>query len=118
MFAEHFDRVVPVTVQQEVAQSSFENQKRIWRENQKNRLAKETEEKLNPSSARTEEKTKGKKFFETNRNFERLVPSFYKRTKAPRISTLGSTLHGMKKDLLKDVLTELSRRFYVDFLEI
>lgn len=49
-----------------------------------------------------------KKYFETVRNFQRLVPIQYKRTNAPRLTARGNTSHGMKTTLLLEILKELS----------
>ena len=116
MFADKFDRVFPVDTQREVAQSNFVKERAIWKAKQNVPILKETEVAL--SAVDPSSKSKGKKYFETNRQFTRLVPCFYQRTKAPRISTKGSTLHGMKKDLLKSVLKDLSLRKKIEFLEI
>lgn len=64
------------------------------------------------------EPKRSKKYFEQRRLFSTLVPSFYKRTDAPRISTAGSTFHGMKKNLLISILKELSLNRQVAFLDV
>jgi len=43
--------------------------------------------------------SKVKKYFKTNRRFDNLVPVSYKRTIAPRLSTLGSTFYEILKTL-------------------
>lgn len=55
---------------------------------------------------------KDMKYYEVNRKFYNLVSPQYIRSKAPRITTKGSTFHGMKKDLKYNILKELSKYGY------
>lgn len=58
-----------------------------------------------------------KKYFETNRRFSHLSPSYWKRTSAPRLITTGSTFHGMKKNLKYQILKEISKETNYSFID-
>lgn len=99
-FMFYFEKYYPVPVQSLIAKETFERQK----------------ENL--------EKTKGfkggsgKKYFETKRSFGRLIPAFYQRTNSPRLSAPGNTFHGMKKDLLVEILRDFSLRESFTFIDV
>lgn len=118
-FSEIFDKIVEPKVQVIILRSNFVKQSREWKEHQKTKELKALESpKLQAHIAylksldQKDDKPKGKKYFETNRKFKRMVPTYYKRSLAPRLTTTGSTFHGMKKDLLKPALQDL-----VDYLQ-
>lgn len=102
IFAVRFDKIFPVDVQQKVAREQFEICKKEYEE----------AKKANP------ETSKGKKYFETNRRFYRLVPSSYRRTKAPRLTTDGNTFHSMNKVLLLKIASDLAKKKNVVFVDI
>jgi len=108
-FPYYFNKKFSLERQREITYESFFKIRASWNEVQE----KKSEEILD-----FERKAKGKKYFETNRKFERLVPPFYKRTSAPRLSALGSTFHGMKKELLIEILKRLSKEGDVSFIDI
>lgn len=87
-----FNKVFEENYQKEIAYSCFEEkrQESISEKDQRNILSRVSEMFEGG----------GKKYFETNRQFNQLVPTNYHRTNAPRISAKGSTFHGMKKSLL------------------
>jgi hypothetical protein len=91
-----FNRWFPLEIQEKSYWESFEKKKLEW-------------QKENPAIILDTER-KGKKFYETRRKFTRLVPEAYERTEAPRLSSKGSTFQGMKKDLLLDIIINISLR--------
>lgn len=118
-FHNTFNKVVPLEFQKEIAMKSFKSKQKEWYRNERLRIR---EESLDPQKAANREliikvgemltkedfggkaavkptKGIGRKFYETKRKYTHLVPLIYKRTRAPRITATGSTLHGMKKDL-------------------
>lgn len=92
-FKEEFDKLYPVGYQKKVAHSFFDP------------IHEKAVAKVAPEDLQDISKLK---YYEVRRKFPFLVSSQYFRTKAPRISTKGSTFHGMKKDLKLNILKELS----------
>lgn len=109
IFASGFNKVFPLSFQKETADCSFLKLKKEWQQT-----------KLKPSVNLQEllDEKPGKKYFETNRNFGPLVPTTYHRTEAPRISTKGSTFHGMKKNLEIEILNQLTLKRNAVFVDI
>lgn len=108
-FAFKFEKIFSLPYQKSIARTTFNKLKAEW-------------ETLTGQPAQvlqnlTESKP-SKKYFETNRKFNRLVPVSYHRTEAPRISAYGSTFHGMKKVLLLQILKELSLNRNAVFIDI
>lgn len=57
-------------------------------------------------------------FFDDRKFLGGLIPKEYYRTNAPRLTTKGSTLHGMRKDVKSDLLKQITNMFdcqIVDF---
>lgn len=127
-----FNELIPLKMQETIANESFAVMKEEWLAR---KVKKELEALSDPdvlSKALLKEamlkaadspfrdpkvvvkKTQGKKFFETNRKFKNLVPVCYKTSEAPRITTLGSTLHGMKKDLSGKMLKRTLRHLLAE----
>ena len=92
-FAFYFDKIYPIDQQSTVAQDCFK-----FLGEQKRALDLELKSI----------KPKGKPYYETVRKYGRLIPTYYKRTEAPRLSVPGTTFHGMKKDLLLEILKSFS----------
>lgn len=133
-FYQTFNLLVPPAVQEKVAMESFSYMKELFIEREIKRkeallndpvlLAnKNLNDKMHSEidaeeSGRTADDQKqkriGKKFYEQKRQYTLLVPEKYNRTKAPRISTTGSTLHGMKKDLSGKILKTIIRRWQIE----
>lgn len=109
-FSHYFDKIFPPDLQKAVAYKNFENLRKEY-----------FESKMQNSNVTEEIDVKGgkggKKYFETNRKFNRLVPITYHRTTAPRISASGSTFHGMKKNFLIENLKDLSKNANVAFID-
>jgi hypothetical protein len=57
-------------------------------------------------------------YFKNHRKFENLVPTFYKRTAAPRITTTGTTFHGMKGDFSSSIQYTLLQNHQGSFVDI
>lgn len=96
-FAYLFDHNFSPEKQRQLAEESFEKQKQLFLKSERA-----------VSVAEVLDQKPTKKYFQTNRKFNRLVPILYHRTAAPRLSTKGGTFHGMKKMLLLDILMVLS----------
>lgn len=92
----------------------------IYSVNVQTLVAKEAFKRLKEKLERTEgfKGGTGKKYFETKRSFGRLIPAFYQRTQSPRLSAPGNTFHGMKKDLLIEILIEFSIRDNFTFIDV
>lgn len=91
-----FNKIMPLEEQKTLMYECFFIEKDKWvieQQSQGEILAKEIQDS---GSIDNSEKAKGKSYFETNRKFEYLVPPCYQRSSAPRLTALGSTLHGMK----------------------
>lgn len=106
-FPYYFNRLFPLELQSYVAKQQF------------NILSEKFKEERRALEDRglVDVAKEGKKYFETNRNFQQLVPPYYRRTLAPRISATGNTFHGMKKNLLINILLELSKIKPVSFID-
>lgn len=115
IFYRRFEQLFPVETQAEIAKSQFEIMSKQYRED----MAQQSDLQVVAKFFASKPDGKlNKKYFETNRKFSSLVPSSYHRTKAPRISTTGSTFHGMKKTLLIKILQELSLRKKIVFIDV
>lgn len=113
LFYSRFNKVFDEKTQSDIATNKFNYLSAIWKEEKSKSIKLEKYlDSINPP------KKQSKKYFETNRSFFNLVPKFYKRTDAPRISTLGSTFHGMKKVLLIEILKELSLMKSAVFIDV
>lgn len=113
-FYETFNNMVPLDLQAEIAQKTFISCRSEWLKSQNlpiDGVSPSMREKIEVLIERTlEEKSKtNKKYFQTRRQFSNLVPYCWKRTQAPRVTTTGSTFHGMKKDLKFPILKEISK---------
>lgn len=110
LFKYFFDQTFLVKTQTEIATRSLIEQRDIWKANLLP-LESLLSENLNQNqkvNAECPPPKLSKKYFEKVRRFTNLVPSFYKRTAAPRLMTLGSAFSGMKKVLLITILKKLS----------
>lgn len=101
IFAAQFNQVFETDYQESIAKSTFL------------RLSEEYK-----SDHKQPHLTGGKKYFETKRKFGLLVPTNYKRTVVPRISTTGSSFHGMNKKLLIAILKEMSLHKNAVFIDV
>lgn len=110
-FAAVTDRIFPVEMQKEAAERCFGRFKKEW-------LTQKDDQSERLHMLLGKGMTKSKKYFQTNRLFGRLVPASYNRTAAPRISTKGSTFHGMKKNMLLKVIQDLSQDREAVFVDI
>ena len=57
-------------------------------------------------------------YFKSRRSFSHLVSDRYRRTCAPRLTTNGSTFHGMNKILVEGISISLTETFPVQFIEL
>lgn len=101
VFAEIVHDIFPRAEQQKMSKVTFQ---RVKLDNQR-KLAKRLIE-LNKKSL----PSKGTLYFDTSRKFGPLVPDYFQRSEAPRVSTEGTTLHSMKKDLLIENLKEWTKQ--------
>lgn len=95
-FHDLFNSLIPAVQQQELASAQFLKQRALYYD------------QISANEFLTAKDKKDRGYFTVNRKFSTLVPSFYKRTVAPRITTTGSTFHGMKKQLQLELLKELT----------
>lgn len=89
LFEKIFTEILPQNVQSTLAVECFENLK---------------------NSVHNKTGKKGKKgYFETNRQFTKLVPEKYSRTPlAPRLTARGNSFHSMNKALLIEILKKVT----------
>jgi hypothetical protein len=57
-------------------------------------------------------------YFKSKRKFKNLVSTGFQRSLAPRLTTKGTTFHGMNKLLLDGVSLEITRKYPYQFVEI
>ena len=107
-FKDVFDSFVGLDFQVALCEKGFLEEKEKWLQTAEAKV-KFLEMQNNP---------RARGYFLTKRQFkEGLVPKEYHRTKAPRISTTGSTFHGMKNNLKWRVIHEITRRFNVTIVD-
>lgn len=93
-----FNKIIPTNHQKVILDHSFAIGKKAW--------------EAHVADFPNIKKVKGgKKYFETQRNYQYMVPMFYKRTKAPRLTATGNTFHGMKKDMAQMTLKHCIKHF-------
>lgn len=127
LFHNTFNKLVPLEDQSKFAVDCFAECRKEWDANKRKLELEEAENPLLGANRKLLEsidkkiqvedngfdtppeppKRVGKKYFETNRKFSYLTPAIYKRTAAPRISAVGSTFHGMKKDLSRRIFNKM-----------
>lgn len=113
LFKRRFDQLFPIELQKEIHKEKFEELKLLY-----NKEIAEQSVLRAVTKYMDEDGKVNKKYFETKRTFETLVPASYKRTEAPRISTKGNTFHAMKKSLLIEIVKELSIRSSAVFIDV